>query len=106
MKVLLTTLQQLILVVLLFYPFWLLWLEWMARNEPVVPRNNAETAKILLIEYQLVVTIDAMRKQLGQKPYPQKPLIEDMKDRDWEILKLNSRQIAEEGVRRMSWIES
>jgi hypothetical protein len=106
MKILVIMLRELILFVLMWYPFWLLATEWAARKARSAPGNGTEAAKLLLVEHQLVTTINVMRQQLGARPLEYCPLLDSLEGRSWEMLRLTSRQIAEEGVRRMSWIES
>jgi len=106
MKILVIMLRELILVVLLWYPVWLRLTEWAVRKCRPAPGNGMSAAKLLLVEHQLTVTINAMRQQLGRPAIERRPLLEDLEGRTWEMLRLASRQIAEEGVRRLSWIES
>jgi hypothetical protein len=106
MKILIPMLRDLILIVLVWYPLWLLAMEWSTRKDRVPTGNGIDTAKLLIVEHQLVTITNAMRQQLGVRALDRRPLLEDLEGRSWEMLRLNSRQIAEEGVRRMSWIGS
>jgi hypothetical protein len=105
MKVLIDLLRDGILIVVVWYPFWLLYLEWSCRHEEGQVVDGTKVAKLLVVEHHLVTTIDAMRQQLSQPPLTCRPLLEGLEGRGWEMLRLESGQAAEEGVRRMSWID-
>lgn len=117
MEILLKLLAALVAAVLLIYPMWMYYAEWSIRVDDGEAENRVETAKYILVEYQMIEMTKALhdiaRKTggvgmqiLDGNAYAANyiPLIEHLHGRPWDLLKLKARQAVQENVRRLSWI--
>lgn len=121
MEILLKLLAVLVAALLLLYPMWMYYAEWSIREDDGEAENRVETAKYILVEYQMIEMTKALHeiiRQTGGVSHPTLwstnaaetevasyiPLIEHLHGRPWDLLKLKARQAVQENVRRLAWI--
>jgi hypothetical protein len=94
--------RRVLIMTLIFYPFWTILFEYFNRKDENA-RNKVRGSQLVLMEYQVTETINAMREQMGEPPIDHKPVLAGFTDRGWEVVRVQCRQMVLGAIRKLSW---
>jgi len=90
--------------VVLAYPVLLLLFDWIVGKDRN-PEDNPYRLKagtLVLQELEIVETVNAMRKDMGQEPIEHRPIIRSLKTRQWDYLRATCEGQVREAINRIA----